>query len=192
MKFDRVLAAAGCGMAALVLGGCAAMDWGTHLAHFNYTADDRKDAVILIAGGAPEQCGANPTSIRLLADGNHSPLMASGSMGFNSKLDTSMYPDHQGVLMAMRVPAGHYRVFPYPFNAVNFRPVEIPIADITVSAGEVVYVGEMYLQTACDFTSVVTYRDEFDRDMKLLKAQNPALAQASIQKRILVPRKEIP
>ena len=191
MTIKRIFAAAG-GLAAVVLSGCAGMDWGSHLGHFNYGPEEKKNAVILIAGGAPEKCGANPTSIRLLADGDHSPMMAKRIMGFNSALDNIMYPAPHGVLMAMRVAPGHYRVFPYPSNAVNFPPVEIPVADITVGAGDVVYVGEMYLDRPCDFKSAVIYRDEFDRDMKLLKAQNPVLAQTAVQKRILVPRKEIP
>ena len=192
VNMKRLFGAASTGLLALMLGGCAAMDWGTHLASFKYTPDDKNDAIVLVSAGSPESCGANPMSIRLLADGTHSPILATNVMGFNSKLDTGMYPDHQGVLMALRVPPGHYRVFPYPFNAVNFRPVEVPLADLTVGAGEVVYAGEIYLATACDPLTRVEFRDAFDRDLRLLKAQNPVLAQAAIQKRLMVARREIP
>ena len=181
----RIPAIAGAAIAMLALGGCAAMDWGSRLAKFNYTPEDKKDAVVLIAGGSRDYCGPNPTSIRILADGDHSPLNTKGIMGFNSALDTSMYKDHQGVLMAMRLEPGRYYAFPFPLNG-TLRVVAVPRADFTVAAGEVVYLGEIYLEAGCNLDNVISFRDEFDRDMAVLKAQNPTLAQTPIQKRILV------
>ena len=187
MSFRGIATAAGVALAAATLSGCAAMDWGSHLAAFKYTQDDRNDAVVLVAGGSREYCGPNPTSIRILAQGDHSPMTAKGITGFNSALDTSMYKDHQGVLAAMRLPPGNYYAILWPFNAVNFVPTTVPHANFTVKAGEVVYLGEMYLENGCDLKNRVSYRDEFDRDMAILKTANSALAHAPIQKRILDP-----
>lgn len=191
MRFTTVAVAA---VAAAGLGGCASMDWGTHLANFKYTPGEQ-DSVVLISGGSPSTCLQNPMSVRILADGDSSHFNVVGISGFNSPLDTSMYKDHQGVLMAMRLAPGRYYAALWPFNAMNV-PTATWRADFTVDAGEVVYLGEIFQKGGCDFTGMVrgrlqmeafeSFNDQFDRDMTVLAKINPALAHASIKKRVLV------
>jgi len=181
-------------IAAAGLGGCASMDWGSHLASFKYTPGEQ-DAVILVSGGSDSSCAGNPASIRILADGDRSHFSVKGIAGFNSPLDTSMYKDHQGVLTAMRLEPGHYYATLWPFSALVV-PVTAWRADFTVAAGEVVYLGEIYNKGGCDITGMddrgrlklpatVSFNDQFQRDMAVLSARNPDLARASVRKRIL-------
>ena len=172
---------AGAGIA-LVFAGCAAMDWGTHLAAFKYTPGEQ-DAVVIVGGGSATTCVGNPTGVRILEEGERSHFYVKGITGFNSPMDTSLYKDHQGVLTAMRLEPGSYYAVLWPFNGM-IEPIKPPHFQFTVAAGEVIYLGELYLGNGCDLNNRVTVRDEFDRDMALLKAQNPGLAKASIQKRV--------
>ena len=168
---------------ALALSGCAAMDWGTHLGAFKYTPGE-KDAVVIVGGGSATTCVGNPTSVRVLEEGQLSHLYVKGITGFNSPMDTSMYKDHQGVLTAMRLEPGSYYAVLWPFNGL-LKPIKPPHFKFTVAASEVVYLGELFFTDSCDLLNHVTVRDGFDRDMALIKAQNPDLAKVTIQKRVL-------
>jgi hypothetical protein len=162
------------------------MDWGTHLASFKYTAGEQ-DSVVIISAGSPSTCVHNPSGVRILADGDKSALYSvKGITGFNSPLDTSSFTNHQGLVSAMRLEPGGYYAMIWPF-AYTVVPKLVPRFHFTVAAGEVVYLGELFLDRGCDLQNFVTNNDEFERDIAILRVQNPTLAKANIQKRAMVP-----
>ncbi len=114
---------------------------------------------------------------------DHYHLNIVGRISVNSKVDKSMYSDHQGQLSVNRLTPGTYRV--YQLSQGPFVPRGLSEVDFSVSAGEVVYLGEVWWQPSCATAFGVEYRDKFDRDLAVLRTLNPALAAAPIQKRIL-------
>ena len=166
--------------------GCAAMDWSTHLAAFKYTPED-KDAVLIISAGSPTTCVGNPSGVRILSDGDRSALYSvKGITAFNSPLDTSMFADHKGLVSAMHIEPGSYYAMMWPFN-YQIVPTQVPRFHFTVEPGEVVYLGELYLARGCDLHNEVVNNDQFERDMAILRVQNPTLAKADIKKRAMAP-----
>jgi hypothetical protein len=64
------------------------------------------------------------------------------------------------------------------------KPVRVQKAEFTVGAGEVVYLGEYFMPVSCVWNPSVEWRDQQERDLKLLGQKNPALASRAVTKRI--------
>lgn len=64
-------------------------------------------------------------------------------------------------------------------------------ADFRVDAGEVVYLGEYFLTSACGASNSGAFRDASARDLGLLGQKNAALAQSSIKRRVLAATGEV-
>ncbi|MGN6525430.1 MAG: hypothetical protein ACTHL8_03510 [Burkholderiaceae bacterium] len=185
MTTQRHLYAIGATTLAFALSGCGTMELNNHnLRSFAYTPGDHEQAVVIISGGSQTSCAGNPTAVEIQAVEDHSHFNIKGLLGFNGVLEKSMYPDHAGALGAFRLEPGDYRVFPWGLNAMN-KPTRVPEVDFTVKAGEVVYLGELYMDFGCALKNRVSFNDQFDRDLALLRQLNPALAAAPFEKRIL-------
>jgi hypothetical protein len=169
-------------LATLLSTGCA-VDHGTRVSSFAYTTKEQTDGVVILSAGTQEACFGTAQQVFIQKIDDHYHLNIVGQITVNTKADKSMYPDHQGQLSVTRLPPGDYRVYQWPMGP--FVPKRMNEVDFSVSAGEVVYLGEFWWEPSCSSSFDVFYRDQFDRDLALLRTLNPALAAAPIQKRIL-------
>jgi hypothetical protein len=175
------------GVAAVALAiaaGCGSVENRSGAQKFVYTQEQEKGAVIVLSAGANEKCFSFATRLKLLrADAPYNgPAIA--FLPVDSYAVKSEFSDHQGYLHVLRLPPGSYYLAPY-INNPALEMKEVPRADFSVSAGEVAYLGEYFLQRACGLSGSAVFRDQWERDMALLKARNPALAQAPIARRVL-------
>lgn len=109
------------------------------------------------------------------------------SFKLDSLLPDSDFKDHRGYIYNATVPPGEYYFALYRKGTPSyFKGLVVPKYDVSVSAGEVLYVGEFYIQTqsSCDYMTNTSFRDEEERDVPLLTTMNPSLSVTAIVKRI--------
>lgn len=138
---------------------------------------------VVLSAGAPEKCIATSTFLRLKAATepyNSKDIALLSVDGYSVKSD---FADHHGNLHAVKLAPGQYYVAAWIANPY-VSPVRVQKAEFTVGAGEVVYLGEYFMPVSCVWNPVVVWRDQQDRDLKLLAQKNPALASRSVTKRI--------
>lgn len=140
-------------------------------------------AIVVLSTGAPEPCTSTATEI----DIKPASEPYSGSNAAYMPVDTSMvksdFADHHGFLHVVRLEPGAYYLTTGIGNPY-VKAVQVPKYDFSVSAGEVVYLGEYYMSVSCAWNTVSAFRDQEQRDIALLKQRNPAFAKVSVVKRI--------
>ena len=159
-------------------------DPGKRLAEFKYAPGHQEDAIVVMSAGSTDRCMINAASVRVSRDGDRWHLNIEQMVVANGVAEKSLFADHQGTVVVFHLPPGRHYVFPWPLNGA-LTPNHVPRTDFTVSAGDVVYLGEVFIDSGCSLTVHVSYHDEFERDMAILKARNPAFAQAPVVKRLL-------
>jgi len=95
----------------------------------------------------------------------------------------SDFTDHQGNVHAVVLPAGKYYLAAWMANPY-MNPVRIPKAEFSVAPGEMVYLGEYFSSTGSNGAALGIFRDQHERDLKIVAQKNPELARASIVTRI--------
>lgn len=140
-------------------------------------------AFVVLSAGAPEKCIATSTFLKLKAatepyGGKDIALLSVD--GYAVKSD---FADHHGNLHAVQLAPGRYYVAAWIANPY-VKPVRVQKAEFTVGAGEVVYLGEYFMPVSCVWNPSVEWRDQQERDLKLLVQKNPALASRAVTKRI--------
>ncbi|HKS54184.1 MAG TPA: hypothetical protein VJS12_02800 [Steroidobacteraceae bacterium] len=177
--FERLLVAIG--LAAL--SGCGTLQ-NRNGAEMLTAADVTGDAAfVVLSAGAPEKCFATSTFLKLKAatepyGGKDIALLSVD--GYSVKSD---FADHHGNLHAVKLAPGQYYVAAWIANPY-VTAVRVKKAEFTVGAGEVVYLGEYFMPVSCVWNPSVEWRDQQERDLKLLALKNPALAGRTITKRI--------
>jgi hypothetical protein len=92
----------------------------------------------------------------------------------------SDYTDHHGFLHAIALPAGHYYLSPWLAHP-DMLPERIPKFEFSVSAGEVTYLGEFFLDYSCSSAIYGGFHDQSSRDLPMLKARRPDLDTSQIR-----------
>lgn len=166
---------------AVLCGGCGMVPNRYSAAKLDLSARP-EEAVALLSAGAPERCITNATQLELRQDGRFSNV---AYLPVDNYAVPSDFTTHHGYLHAVRLSPGRYYLSPHIANPyVTIK--KVPRIDFTVSAGEVVYLGEFFLVQSCGSENLAELRDREERDLALLREKNPALAAAPIVKRIPV------
>lgn len=175
----KVIAAS---LLASVLAGCAAFT--------NFNAPEKAKAtppagsgIIILSTGAKERCFTAATELMIMSVSARSALdIAAGAMVDNYSVKSD-FSDHQGNVHVIALPAGEYLLYPNVLNPMLVS-TQTPKAEFEVKAGETAYIGEFYMTKACSWSNIMDFRDEFDRDMTMVRARNPAFADVKVEKRI--------
>ncbi len=140
-------------------------------------------ATVILASGAPGTCMHAPTFLMLYsAEPGATRKDMLMTIGLDNPYSVSEYSTHSGYLNVFKVKPGAYFLTTWTQHPF-ITQVQSPRADLSLSAGEVVYFGEFFLTSACG--NSLEIRDQEPRDMALLAKRNPALAKAVTGKRIL-------
>lgn len=144
----------------------------------------KDSAVVIMSAGAPAHCISSATFLKMIPDGqdfHSSGLVALLSVdGYAVKSD---FDDHHGSLHAVVVPAGKYYFAPWVANPY-IKQITAKRADISLAAGEVVYLGEYFMPVSCGMNTLSVFRDQRERDLQLLAKRNPELSKENIVVRI--------
>jgi len=181
MKIFRVGIAA---CVTLLLTGCGAVSNRHDAAMINGAQIPSGSGVVIVSTGAPSRCFTVATFLKVMSEDsayrNHD-VTDFGVDGYSVKSD---FPDHQGRLNVLVLPAGKYYLAATIANP-NVKPVTLARYDFMVAAGEAVYLGEYFQSPSCTLHPVPVIRDQEARDMALLSKKNPTLAKLTIFKRLL-------
>lgn len=171
-------------LSTLLAAGCASL--GNRMAPEKLTASDLSSgsAIIILSAGADKPCTQAATFLTIHEAGAPFNLRTIvESFNVDGSFVKSDFPAHHGNLSAVKIKAGSYYIAPHIANP-NTRAVRTPIAEFSVAAGEIVYLGEFYVPVACGLNNQHIVKDQEARDLALLKQKNPAFANVKIIKRL--------
>jgi hypothetical protein len=169
---------------ALVSGACATFNNALGPERVDPATVSSDAGVVVLSAGAAARCISAVTQLNLAPAGN--PYGKGGIHAINVDNYTvkSDFPTHQGNLSVFVLKAGSYQLYPSMLNPY-FQPTQVPKAEFSVGAGEVVYLGEYFMAVACEFRQTVsTFRDQEARDIALLRQKNPRFGDRPVTKRL--------
>jgi hypothetical protein len=148
-------------------------------------ANQPKDVgTVILSAGAAERCAQAVTILKVKeASASYHSVSDVAMLSVDNYSVKSDFDGHHGLLHVFTVPAGSYYLAPWlarPFT----KSIQIPKAEFSVASGEVVYLGEYFLTTACSWSTVAAFRDQAERDLALLRQKNPQFVGVPITKRI--------
>jgi hypothetical protein len=148
-------------------------------------ANQPKDAgTVILSAGAAEHCSQAATFLRVKEAGaSYHGVSDVAMLGVDASVAKSDFDGHHGLLHVFTVPAGSYYLAPW-LARPSANPIQVPKAEFSVASGEVVYLGEYFLTTACSLSNAAAFRDQAERDLALLRQKNPQFVGVPITKRI--------
>lgn len=141
--------------------------------------------VAILSTGADKECYSFATVMKLF---DQSTLRAVSGVavapvdGYTNKSD---FTDHRGNVSAFALLPGKYYFSPVTQNPYVVG-VKVPAFAFEMRAGETVYLGEIYMPTACAFDNAFKVNDRYERDIAIAVGQNPALTGRPPTKRLLL------
>lgn len=94
------------------------------------------------------------------------------------------FDGHHGSVNAFPLAPGRYSLRPQRLN-LYARTKQLPSFDFEVRAGEITYVGELFMVYRNSLEGHFTIRDQYERDMAVARAKNPAFESRPVVKRLL-------
>lgn len=169
-----------------IVAGCGGLPSRTNPSGLPASNIGGANAVIILSTGAAEGCRKFPppklTELAILRDdATYSMWHIMATFLTDDIFVKSDFDDHPGNLHSLTIVPGDYFFAPYQGTS---HPIQVPKYNFSVSAGEVVYLGEYWLTSHCGLQASGNFQDREQRDMALLTKLNPTLANAHIVKRI--------
>jgi hypothetical protein len=166
-----------------VLSGCGTLQNRYGAASLPASEISADSSFVVLSAGAPEKCISTSTFLRLKPAAESYQGKDIALLNVDGYAVKSDFADHHGNLHAVKLAPGRYYVAAWIANPY-VEPVRVPKAEFAVGAGEVVYLGEYFMPVSCAWNPLVEWRDQQERDMKLLAQQNSVLAGRAVTKRI--------
>ncbi|RZZ86361.1 hypothetical protein [Pseudoxanthomonas winnipegensis] len=167
----------------VLLTSCATLDNRYDPAKLSVGGVAPGSGVVVLSTGAQERCISASTFLKVAPA--QSPYYVTGIalLPVDSYALKSDFPDHQGNVHALALPAGKYYLAPWVANPM-LKAVKIPKAEFSVNAGEVVYLGEYFMPVACSWSTQSKFFNRFNRDIDLITAKNPSIDRSKVVVRI--------
>ncbi len=173
-------------VAAAGLTACGTMDNRASVAAVPAAAFASPTAgVAIFSTGAPDHCIATATFLRVFDAHTRKTVDSAPLIPVDVYVNKSEFSDHHGAVNAIALPAGDYYLSPWMANPYLVA-VKIPEFTFSIGAGETVYLGEVFMPVSCSRSTAFVITDQFERDIPLATAKNPAVAGHAPVKRLLV------
>lgn len=139
--------------------------------------------LIILSVGAPESCS---TGHFVQIQNFDKPYNATprAYLSVTSYVFKSDFRDHHGHLYVVKLAPGKYYLAPRVTGPITYS-TNPPRAEFELHANEITYLGEFYMPQACGLSTLMAFRDQEVRDMRVLKSKNPAFENFKITKRLL-------
>lgn len=171
--------------AVLLLGACASMpiqNWPE-----NQRPPSAGEARIIVTGGSPRSCPGRVFLLGISKPGNYLTLQRVAEANIEASMMKSHFTDHYGRVNVISLKPGRYVAYPVAAAGVQ-NSGDPPAFEFEVAAGELAYIGEMYVYAACgSMSGRVAMIDRQERDVAVLVALNPKFAGVPVVKRIAKP-----
>jgi hypothetical protein len=140
--------------------------------------------VVVFSAGAPERCMAFSTFLTLREIESKKVVDSVPSIGVDVYVHKSDFAGHHGTLNALQLSPGSYSLTPMIMNPY-VKSVVAPTFEFEVNAGEVAYLGELFMTVSCGLRTSFVVRDYYERDMPIAMARSPEIATRVAVKRLL-------
>ncbi len=131
--------------------------------------------------GSQETSFLSPTALDLRAAGSGSPYRGGLAINLDFSRDPADFQDEHGQVRMVALEPGDYCLYPVVRGAVFHEyKSEPPEFAFRVRAGTVSYLGSIFLAGGS-----LSVRDRRDRDLALVRAQNPGLRDVDVQQQLV-------
>jgi hypothetical protein len=143
-----------------------------------------EQGVAIFSVGASEPCISFSTAVLVWNGTSHQRVSEIPGIFINNGFQKSDFSDHQGAVNAVTLKPGTYY---FQAAGVNpyFQTTSAPTMFFVIAAGETTYIGEIYLPAACATRFKFEIRDNFERDMAIVRQRNPHALARTPNKRIM-------
>lgn len=170
--------------AAIILTGCGSMQNRAGVDRLTAASfADSKRGVVLLSTGAPAHCVSFATALTV-RNRKINKVVEVPPVFMDAYVHKSEFAGHHGTINALQLEPGEYSFVPAVANPF-VQGVVTPTFDFEVAAGEVVYLGELFMTQSCGMNSSFIVRDYYARDIEMAKEKNPELGKQAIIKRLL-------
>jgi len=183
MRILRVMAAAAM---AVSLAGCNSM-FGNPTSIARLDVQQRQNAAtsatVILSAGVRETCFSSyPVMVDLVSAGTGKPLF---HFTANNEFIKPQLDENHGFIHAANVPPGQYYL---TLDVWAKQTTSAPVADLTLAPGDLVYLGEFFIDSSCagfGAMDTVLIRDRAARDLAKAAELNPAINPADVEIRVL-------
>ncbi|PAR45349.1 hypothetical protein [Vibrio metoecus] len=163
--------------------GCASVSNIYDPSHVSVNQLPEDHGVLVLSTGAPESCVSTSTFLKIHKLGEDYFSSELALLGVDSYALKSDFDSHQGNVHALVLPQGNYYLAAWIANPY-VEPVKVRKAEFGIKAGEIVYIGEYFMEASCSWDPVAIFNNRYDRDIQLLSIKNQAFAGEKISTRI--------
>lgn len=141
--------------------------------------------IVVFSVGARDSCTSFATGLYIEDEATGKRVNSVPAIFIDNSFQKSDFPDHHGMVDAISLAPGRYVLKAAVVNPTLIT-VKTPRAHFEIQAGEAIYLGELYMPTSCNMSSV-TFRvyDRFDRDFAVIKQNRPELSTRPFVKHIM-------
>lgn len=140
--------------------------------------------VVVFSAGAPERCVSFVTNLILRDRVTKKAVDPDPYLAVDAYVHKSEFTDHHGTLNALQLSPGSYSLTPYVMNPY-VKTVIAPTFEFEVMAGEIAYLGEVFMTASCGLKTSFVVRDYYERDMSLAATKNPEFVGLVAAKRLM-------
>jgi len=141
--------------------------------------------IAIFSVGAKEACTSFATGLYVEDETTGQRVGSVPAIFIDNTFQKSDFSDHHGMVDAITLLPGRYVLKTATVNPM-FRTVKTPSAHFEIRAGESTYLGELYMPLSCQmFRGMFTVHDRFDRDLAVIKQNQPRLLERPLVKHIM-------
>ncbi len=141
-------------------------------------------SVILVTAGSPADCKAKVSHLRVYERTSKMPVDGVPNIPVETYVNDTDSATSHGTINIFRLQPGKYYIYPVTINVLE-NSIQLPTFDFEVKSGETVYAGELFMTQSCRLTKRFVVNDEYDRDIKRAREENPSIAAGTPRKRLL-------
>lgn len=158
--------------------GCTAKNYPIKMS-MSPAIQDQNFGVIVISTGADESSVASARNLNIIDVGKNQVV---ASVPIDNYMLISHFKQHMGFVNAVALPAGEYKVAFTVLNPYLTAKNPEPLPSFTLSAGEHLYVGELYTVEGDEMLQI---NDKKERDLDLIRQHEPNLSDKTFETRLL-------
>ncbi|WP_217638675.1 hypothetical protein [Nitrosospira multiformis] len=180
----------------LFLYGCAVWSNQTGVTKIPADAlDTKKTGVVILSTAAMQPCWDEIALAELYDSSNKGVGWLGKRVMMNHGSFISDFKTHYGTVSGLELKPGKYyfkpQISPTDYLSLGTKKEFDPVG-FEVNAGEMVYIGELFLTNNCKRDSQLEVRDQYERDIEVAAKQNPSLIKQKPVKRLMELRGQIP
>lgn len=144
----------------------------------------QKDGAAIFSVGAKESCVHAATGLYVLDATTGKRVDTVPAIFIDNFFQKSDFADHHGAVDALSLAPGKYYLQTALVNPFA-KTIKTPKISFDVNAGETVYLGELYMPSACALSTSFEIHDRFARDMDIVRLKNVDAMQRPAVKRLM-------